>query len=128
MWTKKYKNYAHLCYVLCSLQGDRDRIGECLQFMTGLVSLVQHHSLPHIPIQANEVLLLLHQPENIELWDKNDPMTAFWDISGQVYIHIRTAVVEIIIFSCVVKCPGTLNSDWSFVHFCLASMFRHLEQ
>jgi len=37
-----------------------------------------------LQVRTSEVLLLLHQPENIELWDRRDPMTAFWDISGQV--------------------------------------------
>ena len=61
-----------------------DRVSECLIFMTGLVGLVQHQSIPYLPLQASEVLLSLHRPENIELWDQKDPMTAFWDISGQV--------------------------------------------
>ena len=65
-------------------QSDRDRLGECRQFMIGLVGLVQHSSLPHLPLNASEVLLSLHQPNNIELWDPQDHMTAFWDISGQV--------------------------------------------
>ena len=59
-------------------------MSECLAFMTCLVSLVQHQSIPTLPLRANEVLLLLHKPENIELWDEKDPMNAFWDISGQV--------------------------------------------
>ena len=53
--------------------------------MTGLVGLVQYQSIPNLPLKASKVLLTLHEPDNIELWDKNDPMTAFWDISGQVY-------------------------------------------
>ena len=52
--------------------------------MTGLVGLVQHQSIPHLPLGASEVLLTLHSPENILLWDQSDPMGAFWDISGQV--------------------------------------------
>ena len=52
--------------------------------MTCLVSLVQHQSVPMLPLRASEVLLLLHKPENIELWDQKDAMNAFWDISGQV--------------------------------------------
>ena len=61
-----------------------DRVGECLQLMTGLVGLVQHPSIPQLPLGASEVLLTLHSPENISLWDQSDPMGAFWDISGQV--------------------------------------------
>ena len=72
--------------------GDQDTnhncLTECLQLMTGLVSLVQHHSPPHLPLNASDVLFKLHSPENIEFWDRNDPMTAFWDISGQVTYSI----------------------------------------
>ena len=64
------------------------RLQECLQLMTGLVSLVQHHAPPHLPLNASEVLLKLHKPKNIELWDPNNTMTAFWDISGQVTYSI----------------------------------------
>ena len=59
-------------------------VGDCLELMTGLVGLVQHQAVPHVPLRASELLLTLHDPENIELWDPDDPMTAFWDISGQV--------------------------------------------
>ena len=63
---------------------ESDSVGECLQLMTGLVGLVQHQAVPHVPLRASDLLLTLHDPENIELWDPKDPMTAFWDISGQV--------------------------------------------
>ena len=56
--------------------------------MTGLVSLVQHSAPPHLSLNASEVLLKLHRPENIELWYKPDPMTAFWEISCQVTLSI----------------------------------------
>lgn len=52
--------------------------------MTSLVGLIQHQSIPILPLRVSETLLLLHRPENIERWDQNDSMNAFWDISGQV--------------------------------------------
>ena len=61
---------------------------ESLQLMTGLVSLVQHHSPPHLPLNASQILLKLHEPQNIELWDPNSTMSAFWEISGQVTYSI----------------------------------------
>ena len=74
-----------LSFLLLSLSPiQEDRVGECLQLMTGLVGLVQHPSIPQLPLGASEVLLTLHSPENIPLWDQSDPMGAFWDISGQV--------------------------------------------
>lgn len=67
---------------------DKDPISEHLQLMTGLVSLVQHQSLPLLPLGASEVLLALHTPENILLWNRSDCLGAFWDISGQVTYSI----------------------------------------
>ena len=32
---------------------------------------------PSVPLQA---LLVLHQPETIELWNPDTPMDTFWDI------------------------------------------------
>lgn len=54
------------------------------QLMTGLVTIIQHQSLPGLSLGASDVLLTLHEPENIELWDQEDPISAFWDINGQV--------------------------------------------
>lgn len=61
---------------------------DSLQLMTGLGFLVQHQPPPFLPLNASEVLLELHKPENISLWDPSDTMTAFWDISGQVTFSI----------------------------------------
>ena len=71
-----------------SESGDEGMIQESLLLMTGLVSLIQHVAPPHLPLNASEVLLKLHQPENIELWYPCDPMYAFWEISSQVTYSI----------------------------------------
>lgn len=61
---------------------------ESLQLMTGLVSLVQHNAPPPLSLNTSEVLLKLHEPQNIELWDSGNTMLAFWDISCQVTYSI----------------------------------------
>lgn len=61
---------------------------DSLQLMTGLVSLVQHHAPPHLSLNTSEVLLKLHEPQNIELWDPNNTMSAFFDVSCQVTYFI----------------------------------------
>ena len=71
------------CTQLPHTQG-KHGVTESLQLMTGLVSIIQHQSLPYIPLNVSNVLLTLHEPENIEFWDSADPMTAFWEISNQV--------------------------------------------
>jgi neurofibromin 1 len=67
---------------------DGDVSSESHQLMTGMVSLVQHHAPPHLPLNASQVLLKLHEPQNIELWDPTSVMGTFWDISGQVTYYI----------------------------------------
>ena len=52
--------------------------------MTGLVSVIQQPPLPFIPLNVSDVLLTLHRPDNIELWDPHDTLAAFWEISNQV--------------------------------------------
>ena len=53
--------------------------------MTGLVSILQHQSLPNMPLHVSDVLLTLHRPDNIELWDPHDSLSAFGEISNQVW-------------------------------------------
>ncbi len=80
-----FSSYAHTLHPLThSTPSQTDHLSECLVFMTGLVGLVQHQGISLLPIEASNVLLLLHQPENIKNWDPKDPMAAFWDVSGQV--------------------------------------------
>lgn len=70
-------------------EGSEDKIiQEGLLLMTGLVSLIQHQGPPHLGINGSEVLLKLHQPENIKLWYPSDPVLAFWEISCQVTYSI----------------------------------------
>ncbi len=67
---------------------DQGIIREALLLMTGLVSLIQHSAPPLLSLNASEVLLKLHQPENIELWYPSDSVVAFWEISCQVTYSI----------------------------------------
>ena len=55
--------------------------------MTGLVSVIQHQSLPYVPLHVSDLLLTLHRPDNIELWDPHDTLSAFWEISNQVTMY-----------------------------------------
>jgi neurofibromin 1 len=68
-------------------QGKRG-VTESLQLMTGLVSILQHQSLPNMPLHVSDVLLTLHRPDNIELWDPHDSLSAFGEISNQVTYSI----------------------------------------
>lgn len=70
------------------VEGSNTCLQDSLQLMNGLVSLVQHQSPPFLPLRVSEVLLELHKPNNIVLWDRSDVMTAFWDISGTVTYSI----------------------------------------
>ncbi|KAF7700963.1 neurofibromin isoform X1 [Silurus meridionalis] len=54
----------------------------------GLTQLVPLANLGEISQEAMEALLVLHQPEIIELWNPDAPMETFWDISSQVLYFI----------------------------------------
>ncbi|XP_072312524.1 neurofibromin isoform X2 [Eucyclogobius newberryi] len=54
------------------------------ELMTGLVQLVPLTNTTQLSQEAMEALLVLHQPETIELWNPESPIETFWDISSQV--------------------------------------------
>ncbi|KAG7470552.1 hypothetical protein MATL_G00115000 [Megalops atlanticus] len=54
------------------------------ELITGLVQLVPFSNMTEISQEAMEALLVLHQPETIELWNPDAPIETFWDISSQV--------------------------------------------
>ncbi|XP_062393338.1 neurofibromin isoform X4 [Sardina pilchardus] len=58
------------------------------ELITGLVQLVPLPSMGDISPEAMEALLVLHQPETIELWNPDAPIETFWDISSQVLFFI----------------------------------------
>ncbi|XP_005169246.2 neurofibromin isoform X1 [Danio rerio] len=58
------------------------------ELITGLVQLVPLANMGEISQEAMEALLVLHQPESIELWNPDAPMETFWDISSQVLYFI----------------------------------------
>ncbi|KAJ8348709.1 hypothetical protein SKAU_G00272980 [Synaphobranchus kaupii] len=59
-----------------------------VELITGLVQLVPLASMGEIAQEAMEALLVLHQPEIIELWNPDAPIETFWDISSQVLFFI----------------------------------------
>uniref|UniRef100_A0A3Q0RVP7 Neurofibromin 1 n=1 Tax=Amphilophus citrinellus TaxID=61819 RepID=A0A3Q0RVP7_AMPCI len=58
------------------------------ELITGLVQLVPLTNSTQLSQEAMEALLVLHQPENIELWNPDAPIETFWDISSQVLFLI----------------------------------------
>uniref|UniRef100_W5MBC0 Neurofibromin n=1 Tax=Lepisosteus oculatus TaxID=7918 RepID=W5MBC0_LEPOC len=58
------------------------------ELITGLVQLVPPANMAEIAQEAMEALLVLHQPETIELWNPDAPIETFWDISSQVLFFI----------------------------------------
>jgi len=55
-----------------------------LELINGLVSLVHQPSMPDVALEAMEALLVLHQPDKIEMWNPEAPINTFWDVSSQV--------------------------------------------
>ena len=56
-----------------------------LELINGLVSLVQNPTIPDVSNEAMDALLVLHQPEKIEMWNPEAPINTFWDLSSQVF-------------------------------------------
>jgi neurofibromin 1 len=51
-----------------------------LDLINGLVSLVYESTMPDVALEAMEALLVLHQPEKIEVWNPEAPINTFWDV------------------------------------------------
>jgi len=64
--------------------------------LVGLASCVAQFELAELSERAQETLLELHQPENIERWcqDKQTPIQGFWEIALAVDIHLATVLIE----------------------------------
>jgi hypothetical protein len=44
--------------------------------------------MPDVALEAMEALLVLHQPEKIEMWNPEAPINTFWDVSSQVHLGV----------------------------------------
>lgn len=65
-----------------------------LELINGLVSLVHQPSMPDIAQEAMEALLVLHRPENIEMWNPEAPINTFWDVSSQVLFSMSQKLIQ----------------------------------
>ena len=66
-----------------------------LELINGLVSLVHHHQgMPDVAQEAMDALSKLHQPEKIELWNPENPISTFWDISSQVLFSMSQKLIQ----------------------------------
>ena len=55
-----------------------------LELINGLVTLVQQPNMPDVGVEAMEALLVLHQPDKIEMWNPEHVIHTFWDVNSQV--------------------------------------------
>ncbi|XP_054264930.1 neurofibromin isoform X3 [Macrosteles quadrilineatus] len=65
-----------------------------LELINGLVSLVHQPTMPDVAQEAMEALLVLHQPEKIEVWNPEAPINTFWDVSSQVLFSISQKLIQ----------------------------------
>ena len=99
-----------------------------LELINGLVSLVQNPTIPDVSNEAMDALLVLHQPEKIEMWNPEAPINTFWDLSSQVFsvFHEPKNFVKLIyLISRVFFCPRLfLNSNiFNFTSFIIFLFF-----
>ncbi|KAM9732913.1 neurofibromin isoform 6-T6 [Menidia menidia] len=64
------------------------------ELIIGLVQLVPLNTTTQLSQEAMEALLVLHQPETIELWNPDAPIETFWDISSQVLFLICRKLIN----------------------------------
>lgn len=55
-----------------------------LELINGLVSLVLQTNMIDVAQEAMEALLVLHQPEKIEMWNPEAPINTFWDVRQKI--------------------------------------------
>ena len=65
-----------------------------LELINGLVSLVYHPGMPDVAQEAMDALSKLHQPEKIELWNPENPISTFWDISSQALFSMSQKLIQ----------------------------------
>ena len=65
-----------------------------LELINGLVSLVHQPSMIDVAQEAMEALLVLHEPDNIEMWNPEAPINTFWDVSSQVLFSISQKLIQ----------------------------------
>lgn len=65
-----------------------------MEIINGLVSLVIQTNMKEISEEAMSALLILHEADNIELWNPVSPINAFWQISSQVLYTISQKLIK----------------------------------
>ncbi|XP_076037771.1 neurofibromin-like [Oratosquilla oratoria] len=65
-----------------------------LELINGLVLVVHNATMPDVAAEAMEALLVLHQPEKIEMWNPEAPINTFWDVSSQVLFSISQKLIQ----------------------------------
>lgn len=56
-----------------------------LELINGLVSLVHQATMPDVAQEAMEALLVLHNPDKIEVWNPEAPINTFWDVRWSIF-------------------------------------------
>lgn len=65
-----------------------------LELINGLVSLVHQPNMPDVALEAMDALLTLHNPDKIETWNPESPITTFWDVSSQVLFSMSQKLIQ----------------------------------
>ena len=65
-----------------------------LELINGLVTLVQQPNMPDVGVEAMEALLVLHQPDKIEMWNPDHVIHTFWDVNSQVLFSMSQKLIQ----------------------------------
>ncbi|KAI1285846.1 Neurofibromin [Halotydeus destructor] len=64
------------------------------ELINGLVSLVHQPSMLDVAQESMEALLVLHEANNILLWNQESPVVTFWDISSHVLLSVSQKLIS----------------------------------
>ena len=76
------------------VKDENDCQSTTMEIINGLVSLVIQTNMKDVSEEAMSALLILHQADNIELWNPASPINAFWCISSQVLHTISQKLIK----------------------------------
>lgn len=76
------------------LNNENDYQNTTMEIINGLVSLVIQTNMKEISDEAMSALLVLHEIDNIELWNPSSPIKTFWSISSQILLTISKKLIK----------------------------------
>eukprot|EP00052_Salpingoeca_macrocollata_P027084 m.255425 g.255425 ORF g.255425 m.255425 type:complete len:2782 (+) comp22689_c2_seq1:322-8667(+) len=69
------------------------KLQDTKKLMTGLTICLQDSRLTNVAETASKTLLKLHEPANVAMWNPDNMMNSFWDISSSVLLSLAVQLI-----------------------------------